>query len=322
MPPVPPPKRSWIRRALPLIGIALLAYVVSRLDAAAMRAAFNKASATDLLLACGVFGINLWLKAWRWQRMLYWQGIPLPARVALAAFFSGQFYGQVTVGRVGELMRAEALTATGVTTGRALSACLIDRVIDLSLVAGTATILSALLLADATGALVASVVLIGLTVAGLLVLQAVAQRHEQQALGAFSRRPAIRRALDFLVELIRGARPLLRPAAFAESLMWTALAWTGYFATLWILADGIGATADRSLLTAASALAALSSLLPITVSGLGAREAIFAQVMHTQGVPNESAVVLALLNLAVMMLTTLVLGGGGLIARQRQLARI
>lgn len=313
--------RSPVRRALPLLGLLLLGYVLSKLDADRMRAAMNHVGVFDLLLACVMFGVNLWLKAWRWQRMLAWQGIALPGRVALAAFFSGQFYGQVTVGRVGELMRAEALTKAGVSTGRALSACLIDRVLDLGLVAATATVLSALLLADAAGAIVASIVLIALTLAGLRVLQAIASAHRRGTLGTLAKKPAISRALDFLADLMEGARPLLRPLALAESLAWTSLAWTFYFATLWMLARGAEVYASFSVLTAASSLAALSTLLPITVSGLGAREVIFSQMMQTQGVANEAAVVLALLNLAVMMLTTLVLGGLGLLVRQRQLAQ-
>lgn len=319
--PATPPPRSLLRRVLPLLGLLLLGYVLSKLDANRMRAAIDRVSALDLLLASAMFGLNLWLKAWRWQRMLAWQNIALPGRVALAAFFSGQFYGQVTIGRVGELMRAEALTKAGVSTGRALSACLIDRVLDLALVASLATVLSALLLADATGAIGASVVLIALTLGGLRTLQAIANRHRNGTLGGFSKRPAIARALTFLVDLMDGARPLLRPLALLESLAWTGLAWTFYFATLWMLARGAEVYASLSVLTAASSLAALSSLLPFTVSGLGAREVIFSEMMQTQAVANEAAVVLALLNLAVMMVTTLALGGLGLLVRQRQLAR-
>lgn len=315
-------KPSLLRRALPLIGVALLLWVISKLDAQAMLAAFQRVNSNHLLAACGAFAINLLLKAWRWQRMLSWQSITLPNSVALAAFFSGQFYGQVTIGRVGELMRAEALTKQGVSSGRALSACLVDRVLDLGLVACTATILSALLVADATGAIVASIALLSLSVLGLFALQRLADAHSQQRLGSFASRPAIKRGLDFLVELMTGARPLLRPLALVESLAWTGIAWTFYFATLWMLAGGMDLYASHTLLTAAAALAGLSTLLPITVSGLGAREVIFAQMMQTQGVANEAAVVLALLHLSVMMLTTVMLGAIGMLVRQRQLAAI
>ncbi len=315
-------KPSPLRRALPLIGVALLAWVLTKLDARAMLTAFDRVDLHHFLAACGAFAFNLVLKSWRWQRMLAWQSIHLPSRIALAAFFSGQFYGQVTIGRVGELMRAEALTKQGVSPGRALSACLIDRVLDLGLVACTATILSALLVADAGGAIVASIALLLLTVIGLVALQHLADAHSAQRLGTFASRPAIARGLDFLVELLTGARPLLRPLALLESLAWTGVAWIFYFATLWLLAGGMDLHASRTLLTAAAALAGLSTLLPITVSGLGAREVIFAQMMQTQGIADEAAVVLALLHLGVMMLTTVVLGAAGLLVRQRQLASI
>jgi hypothetical protein len=121
-PPTARPKPGRVRKWLPLLGLVLLGWVFSRLDRGAFAAAFDQISAGTIALSCAWFGGNAWLKVLRWQRLLHSQGIALPHRVALAAFLSSQFYAQVTVGRVGEFMRIEALLERGVRPGTALAA--------------------------------------------------------------------------------------------------------------------------------------------------------------------------------------------------------
>lgn len=118
--------------------------------------------------------------------------------------------------------------------------------------------------------------------------------------------------------MIDGSKDLLRPLPIFEAVCWTAVSWMGYFAALWPLAAGIGLAASKASLTAAASLASLTALLPISVSGLGVREVVFSQVLKTEGVPFESAVVLSLANLAVMTAVALLLGLIGVIWRQRQ----
>jgi uncharacterized membrane protein YbhN (UPF0104 family) len=112
---------------------------------------------------------------------------------------------------------------------------------------------------------------------------------------------------------------MLRPRALLEASAWTLAAWCCYFEALFVLADGLHIHVSRSLLTATAAFAALSSLLPVTISGLGARELIYIQVLTQRGVSSEAAAALSLLHLlAVMTLTAIVLGLIGVAVRARQ----
>ena len=126
-----PPR--W-RKLLPLAGLLLLGFVLSRFDLHAVQVALLRVRPSAVLLACLLFSVNLMLKAFRWQRMLAAQGWRLPRPVAVAAFLGSQFYGQVTFGRVGELFRAEALIERGVPLGTALSSSVYDRLLDLGAV--------------------------------------------------------------------------------------------------------------------------------------------------------------------------------------------
>lgn len=111
---------------------------------------------------------------------------------------------------------------------------------------------------------------------------------------------------------------MLRPSTLLEAMLWTLIAWTCYLKALFALADGLHLSVSRLLLTAAAAFAALSALLPVTISGLGARELIYIEALRRHGVAGESAVAMSLLHLIVMSACAIAFGLLGVLWRQRQ----
>ena len=312
---------SRLRRYAPLLGLVLLAWVISRQDLRALGAALVSVPPGALLRAAALFATNVLLKAVRWQRMLIAQQLALPMPIAVAAFLSSQFYGQVTIGRVGELYKAEALTERGVPLGTALSSSLYDRLLDLAAVLLVAAVLASTVLGDARAGAIAGAAMVLLMIGGLVLLRArsLATWPPVAKLRAWlESRRGTRGAVGMLVQLIAGIGPLLRPRFMLEAVAWTAVAWTLYFASVWQVAAGMGIEASPVVLTAASALGALSALLPVTMSGVGAREVIFMQVLGPHGVSAEHAVVLSLVHLGMMFVVALSVGLLGLLVRQRQ----
>lgn len=166
------PLPAW-RKYLPLVGLALLAWILYRADRTAMLNALRLLSWKSVALAAVFFGANVLLKSVRWSRMLSAQGIPLPVRVAVAAYLNGQFYGQITVGRIGEFYRAEALIERNVSAGRALSSCLWDRFLDVLTVLFVAATLSATVVGDYRSAGWAAMMLVVLAAGGLAMVFAI-----------------------------------------------------------------------------------------------------------------------------------------------------
>jgi hypothetical protein len=318
----------WWRRAMPLLGFAFLAWLLSRLDLRAIGHACANLAPGAVLSCALLFSLNLALKALRWQRMLVAQGIALPLRVAVAAFFNAQFYGQVTLGHVGELYRAEALVERGVALGEALSSSIYDRLLDVGLVTLLAASLGGLVLGRPDVAPYAlAVFLAGVVALAVLVGRAPAATRATTngASDASVRAIAVpeggSRLWMFVTGLRTGMRALMRPAVGIEMAAWTLVAWAGYFAALVALARGLDIGASAALLVASASLAALSALLPVTVSGLGAREVIFMQALSHEGVAAERAVALSLVHLGTMTACVIVLGLGGMAWRRNQRAR-
>jgi uncharacterized protein (TIRG00374 family) len=310
------------RKVLPFLGLVLLIWVLSRLNLGEMSAAISKVTMSTLLLSAGSFSVNAFLKAFRWHRMLRAQGITLPPKVTLAAFLSGLFYGQITLGRVGELFRVEALLERGVGTGAALASSILDRLLDLFLVLLAGSVLGAFVIGNVR---VAALAFVLMTLGGLATWAGIdtighpnPSPKVTRFFASFAARPFLDRIGKLVRELATGLYPMTRPGPLAEALLWTVIAWGFYFEALFVLADGLHILISQIVLMATAAFAALSALLPVTISGLGARELIYIAVLKQHGVADEPAAVLSLLHLLIMTISAIAFGFMGVVLRSRQ----
>jgi uncharacterized protein (TIRG00374 family) len=193
--------------------------------------------------------------------------------------------------------------------------------LDLFVVLLVGGVLGALVLGNMRIAILASALMLaGALGAWILVsrLGAPDSRLASRAHENLAARPLLWRVTKLVSELARGIHPMLRPGPLLRALAWTSTGWVFYYTALFVLADGLGIEVSRVLLTATAAFAALSALLPITVSGLGARELIYVTLLERYGVPGEAAAVLSLLHLFVMTVSATSFGLLGVIWRQRQ----
>jgi uncharacterized protein (TIRG00374 family) len=212
----------------------------------------------------------------------------------------------------------------GVSAGSAFASCIFDRLLDVFAVLVAGSVLGALVLGNSRVALLAlAVMVVGALLVGVMIqlLGAPPGAEENFVTRLFVHLPPdgfLAKLVKAVRDLAQGMRPMLGLRSLAEMSVWTVVAWFGYFAALWQLAEGLGVHVSRLLLTSTASFAALSALLPVTISGLGARELIYINVLQSQGVPKESAVVVSLLHLFVMSISATVFGFMGVLARQRQ----
>lgn len=302
--PTRPPRSPWWRRALLLVGFASAAWVLSRLELRSMLDALGGVSAQTVLLATLAMWLNMALKALRWQRMLRHRGVALPFSFSAPVFFEAMVWGSLTLGRAGELFRVAPLVDRGVPLRAALASVLLDRALDL----GFLMVVGAASLASVTG---------HPTVAGLIGLGTLVLLFVVGALGK-------RQGLDAppptgrLRLVLEETRAFFFPAALLESGLWTVLSWASSFGVVLSLAGDVAPQAQPLRLLAAAFISSLSTLLPITYQGIGTREPIFAAVLAADGVPEESAVLLALLVFTLMLLPVLALGLMAALWRRRR----
>jgi uncharacterized membrane protein YbhN (UPF0104 family) len=272
------------------LGLVLLAILVAAIGPGRLVAAFRAADAGWLALAApGFLGFTL-AKGVRWFALLRMGAVRYPLGRALAAYQASAFLAFVTPGRVGDLAKAAYLKRDlGTPWAAGLASTLADRLLDLFALAWPAAAAASLAAPEGPfrTALVAGCVALG--AAALLSAWPPLQRTALAALaqvpiGAAGFVRARTAALRLGEELARLWSPRLAGLAALS-----AVAFASLFAGAFALARGLGLPIDLATTTYAVAAASVVALLPVSVSGIGTRDAALVLLLAPHGVPAERA---------------------------------
>lgn len=232
------------------------------------------------------------LKVKRLQTYLTSLGYPCGFRLTYRIVVESAFYGMVTPARVGEFSKVFYLSRLGLSRSDSWQVVLLERLVD-------AAVLILLGMAGVVYFFVAipwpAGVATGLFLGALFVLYYFL-RHAQNLLRWMIQRFAgdtqsLQRSNDELYELTiksNQAARILIPFTLAILLV-TIL-------QVWLLARGMGIGASGIYLGLAYVSATLVSLLPVSVSGLGTREAVYIGLLNRLGISSSAAVSLSLLD--------------------------
>ncbi|MFO8072511.1 MAG: lysylphosphatidylglycerol synthase transmembrane domain-containing protein [Polyangia bacterium] len=292
-----------MRRYVKLLGFALLAYILWRADVGALGETLA-ACRLDLVAAgfsAGLFAIAI--KALRWRSMLLRQGHDYGAWRSVKVYAVGIYAGIATPGRLGELSRVLYLRRDiGVGVGAGLSSVVVDRVLDLYFLVAVG--IAAAYRFGVSGDLSFA---IAVTAAALALLPVVALHPRagrwlaRRATSLLGRTRLGRGLADSTEEFYDGVETLLSAWLLIGALT-TAAAYATFFLAAHLLALSVGidiAPADTALTVG---LANLASLVPITVAGVGTRDAIFVLAFASLGLAEAQALAFSALVLAVFYL--------------------
>ena len=276
----------WRQIAIRLIGLAILVFILTRIDLKATLGALKGLHWGYLLLAIVANLPMFGLKAWRWQEMLKMQGISYPWRDAFLVFVAGLFLGLVTPGRVGEMSKALYLKQDrDVPVSVGLANVLMDRLFDLYtiMVLGTAGLIWFRLLPDWALALI----LAGTLASLLLPIVLLSKRLASWMLAVVQRLPFVRRYQPRLAlatdRFQQGLRPLLTPRLLLPLLL-TQLAYLVFFEQGHWLAQAVDLPVGIFYLAVSLSVAGVITLLPISISGLGTRDAALIAMFAPLGI--------------------------------------
>ena len=298
--------RSAWRWLLRLVGPCLLAWILLRMD---MRAIVREMARVNPWLYAGAVALSVapqLLRALRWRALaLANPGATLSVGRAYAYHMAALFLGSATPGRLGELYKIGYLRPHGLSTGAAAAVVLADRAMDLAfplLLSVTGLLLYSELIGAAALPLSAwSVGLIALALGGALILLSrrrlwgwiamrvrrlgVAGRH----LEAFSS--------DFRVSIRR-----IRAGRWTTCAALTCAAWAAYCAQLLLIAWSLGMAAQPLYYSFAFVAVAVVAALPISVVGVGTRDATLVWLLGAARDSPEQAISLSTLILLLMLL--------------------
>jgi len=276
-------KRVWIGWGLRLLGPVILIFLLSRLDKPGeVWRILTSARPGPLVFTLFLNIVPLWLKVVRWQVILRSRGIHYATKPALLGFSASLYLGMLTPGRVGDVLRIHYLRHdTGARYAEGLAFLVVDRLADLWVIAAFTSYAvlrwSSLLPPDLAH-------LGWIMVAGSLLapLPLFIPRLADKFLQRIYQRLAREREADGLKVFLETLRTSARRSAVPVILL-TLAAYMVNFAQGSFLAGAL--EIDLGFIDAAclQSVQGLLGLLPISVSGLGVREAFFAAIFPKLG---------------------------------------
>jgi uncharacterized membrane protein YbhN (UPF0104 family) len=288
---------QWPLRAL---GFVLFGAVLSTLDVMGILHTLGRATPGPFFLAVVLMAPYLIAKAWRWWVLIRGFGMAVPFEEAVRLYAVGLAAGYLTPGQTGDTVKAVYLKAMGHSLTRGLASVILDRLFDLAVVGGLGLWGIFLYGAFAPGqvgavALFAVVVLCGIGVFALPGWQAPLGRAIRRLVP-----PSIAGGHDVsrLVEAM-----VLRPGTLVTALVITLVSFVVTYTRLWLLFVALHIDLDLTYVIASTSLAGLAALLPISVGGIGTRDATLVILFAMTGHSREEAVALSTLILALNALT-------------------
>jgi uncharacterized protein (TIRG00374 family) len=286
--------------------LLLLGFLIWKLDAAAAFAAIRNTQPSFLIAAIVLNIPQIFLKALRWRFLMLAQGIEYSISSSALAYFGSIFIGLLTPGRLGEFVKTIHVSRDcGIPSVRAFSSVLVDRLFDLCalLLFGAAALFSTTQKQNTTLLFVEAVV--------LLVVPLLAILHR----GTFERLQALAaKAGKFGVKLFGQGSWLQELRSYLITLRWshiliaslfTAFAYVLFFGQCYLLALGMNLRVSILTICFAVSLGSLITLIPISISGLGTREAAMIAYLGRHGISAELS-----LGYSLLVFVTFYLAGG------------
>jgi uncharacterized protein (TIRG00374 family) len=301
-----------------LIGVAIsivtLYVILHNVDLAEVADILRTAAPGWLLLMLGGIVVDLLIRGLRWQRLLA-PIHPVPYQRSLGYLLIGYLANNVLPARLGELVRAHYLgDREGVSRTTTLGTIVVERVIDTVVVVAVAAF--AIVILGVRG-LVANAVIVGLAVTALFVVTLavlVAARRLPGAERVVAYAARWPRLSDLAGKLHGGLSVAGRPRTLFEALALSCLAWGATIVAFAAAGQSLGVqltTAQAALLASGVALA---SAIPAGPGNLGTYDLAATVIAGTFGLRKETAVALAIVGHAAVLIVTSV---GGAVALLR-----
>jgi glycosyltransferase 2 family protein len=303
---------SLVRAILGIaISVGSLVFVLRGVDLASVADILGTAIPAWIGVALVLQTFDVLVRALRWQRLV----APIrrvPFVPMLSYLLIGYLANNVLPARLGELVRSHYLgDREGISRASTLGTVVVERVVDTAVVVAIGAV--AILVLQVRG-VVASAVLVGLAITGLLILVLAAGILAGRLPGAArvlafaERRPQV---VELGRRLQEGLAVARRPRTLSEALSLSLVAWAASLLAFAAAGQAIGLelTIGQAALFATGV--ALATAIPSGPGYLGTFELAAVAVGAAVGISHDEAFALALLVHAMVLILTSV---GGVIA--------
>ena len=305
-------RRSLLRGGLGIaISVVSLYLVIRQVDLGAVGRVLGSAAPGWVAGVTACIAIDVVCRTVRWQGLL----APIQ-RVrfvpVLGYLLVGYLANNVLPARLGELVRSHYLgDRENMSRATTLGTIVVERVVDTAVLVAIAS--AAILVLNVRG-VVASAVLVGLGITGLLIVglaaALVAHRlpYADRAVAAVARWPSV---ISLAGRLRGGLAVAGRPRTVAVAVGWSVVAWSATVVGFAAAGHAVGVELTWGQAALLAAGVSLATAIPAGPGYLGTFELAAVQIAAVFGVGADPAVALAVLVHAVILVLT---SAGGAVA--------
>lgn len=243
-------------------------------------------------------------KILRWKFIMDKQKIHYSVGKCSSMYLSALYIGLVTPGKVGELIRTFYLKRDGVAFGRGFFSVFFDRFYDLLALLSIAY-LGLFLFAEVFRTLIVFLTVVGLIGAAALGVFILKKNTLGKIVKFIIARATPKKYRDDIEntarEFYKDIR-ILGPASLFYIVFLSFLSWFAHFIQVQLLAMSIGMDVSMIHIAFVVSVATLLSLLPVSLLGVGTRDASFVFLFAMIGITKEISVALSTL----MLITTVI----------------
>lgn len=268
------PKIRWLRYVFPSIGIGIFIFILSRLDTSKLRAIYSASDVFLFILGLLVVQVSVFIRSLRHYILLRAQGVDIRFLPSLFIFFQSYFWGLLSPGHLGEFSKIAYLRPYSRSSSVAITNVFLDRIFDLLCIVGILGVSSFLIdLPERKRVFVGVAMVLSLGLGLYLVLRRWVDAPTISNSDRFR---------SFLREMI-GIR--LKGLILAMSLF----VWLVNYYGMYLLAASIGVQASFPFIAFSVSASALVAILPISIFGIGTRDALLLYLFQIAALDREAA---------------------------------
>lgn len=293
------------------LSISLVSWIASRADLSQLRVIIANADARFLAAAFSLYFVGYVIVSLRWRILLHAQGVNPPLGRLIESFAVSVFFNNILPSTVGgDLSRAFDSWRFGSSKSAALIVVVVDRFIGMSamfLLAGTAFLAAPGAIAGIPALQTMMAVFFAVIVASGLFLFGAPRAPVSRIAGTLSNLPGFPGRLS--KKLVHGVSAYWgRNRELTRALLLSLLLQLVVIVHFMLIAEGLDATIAPAAMFIVIPAILVVMMIPITINGIGVREAAFVYFFSFYGVGDEKALAMAWVQFGFVLLQGL-LGG-------------
>ena len=286
------------KNVMKLVGLALFAVIISRIDFRELSQVFRNISLPGLILAAVLVLPQILIKAYRWNYIKKLQGINYHLKDSFLMYGAGLYLGLVTPGRIGDFLKVMFLRNDGHPFGKSLLSVFLDRILDLVflLLIGYIGMVSFFTLFREEVYVLSGILGAGVILLGIIFLKKHWWRALVQRIVAMLSKRYKEKAGITVDEFYQELRSFTVEGWVVISVL-TIITWSIYFLQIFILAQSLHIGIGFISMAIFASIADVISILPLSISGIGTRDITLIVLFERVGIHKEAALAISLLML-------------------------